>query len=398
MQSNNITKALEDLQQGKFIIVQDSAEREHEGDLVVAAEKINEEQMAFMIRYTSGIICVPLPEERLQELELPQMVDKNTAKHQTAFTLSVDAAQGTTTGISAVDRLRTVKTLIHPFTKASDLIRPGHVFPLRALDGGVLKRPGHTEASLDLMRLGGLYPAAVIGEIMNDDGTVARGAFLERFAQLHHLTTVMIADLIHYRKKTEVLVTRHTPVKFPTAHGSFMLVPYTDRLTQATHLALVQGDPHLSQPVLVRIHSECLTGDVFHSQRCDCGAQLAKAMDLVNEAGQGIILYMRQEGRGIGLLNKLSAYHLQDKGLDTVEANEHLGFQADARDYGISAQILYDLGVKHIRLLTNNPKKVKGLESYGITIVERIPLIIPATLHNEHYLTTKKTKLGHMIS
>lgn len=393
-----ITKAIEDLRKGRFVIVQDSDEREHEGDLVIAAEKITEEQMAFMIRYTSGIICVPLLEQRLHELQLPQMVDENTAKHQTAFTLSVDAAQGTTTGISAHDRLQTVKTLIHPLTKPEHLIRPGHVFPLRAQTEGVLKRPGHTEASLDLLGFAELYPAAVIGEIMNDDGTVARGALLEKFAQLHHLSIVTIADLVHYRKATENLVKRNPAIKFPTAHGSFILIPYTEQITQATHLAIVKGNLDPSKPVLVRIHSECLTGDVFHSQRCDCGAQLTKALHLINETGRGIVLYMRQEGRGIGLLNKLSAYHLQDSGFDTVEANERLGFQADARDYGISAQLLHDLGVKKVRLLTNNPKKVKGLESYGISVVERIPLLIPATSHNEHYLAIKKTKLGHIFS
>jgi 3,4-dihydroxy 2-butanone 4-phosphate synthase/GTP cyclohydrolase II len=396
MQFNTIEEALEDLKTGRMIVVVDDEDRENEGDLVLAASKVTPEAINFMVRHARGLVCVPLTSARVKELDLPQMVAHNTDSHCTAFTVSVDAAS-TTTGISAFERAATVRALIDPATKPSDLKRPGHIFPLQAMDGGVLRRAGHTEAAVDLAKLAGLEPAGVICEIMNEDGSMARVPELFAFCARHGLKIITIADLIKYRMKKEKLVWRSAIAELPTAYGKFDLIGYENNIDNKTHLALTMGEINPDQPVLVRMHSECLTGDVFGSLRCDCGKQLHQAMKQISENGSGVLVYMRQEGRGIGLLNKLRAYELQDHGKDTVEANEALGFPPDLRDYGVGAQILVDLGVRQIRLLTNNPRKIKGLEGYGLKVVERVPLEIPPGDYNCRYLATKKKKLGHLL-
>ncbi len=397
MKFNTIEEALEDLKNGRMVVVVDDEDRENEGDLVMAASKATPEAINFMIRYARGLVCAPLTSQRVRELDLPQMVTNNTDAHCTAFTVSVDAVT-CETGISAFERAQTVKALIDPETKPADLMRPGHIFPLEAMDGGVLRRAGHTEATVDLATLAGLEPAGVICEIINEDGSMARLPELTEFCAEHDLKLISIADLINYRMQKEKLVWRAATSVLPTVHGNFDLIAYENNIDNLIHLALVYGDVDPEKSTLVRVHSECLTGDVFGSLRCDCGNQLHQAMKQVAENGSGVIVYMRQEGRGIGLLNKIRAYHLQDDGKDTVEANEELGFAADLRDYGVGAQIMVDLGLKIIKLLTNNPRKVKGLEGYGIDIVERVPLEIPPCEYNCDYLSTKKTKLGHHLN
>jgi 3,4-dihydroxy 2-butanone 4-phosphate synthase/GTP cyclohydrolase II len=392
-----IAEAIEEIKAGKFVIIVDDEDRENEGDLVMAAEKVTAESINFMAKYARGLICVPLTGERLDELQIPMMVGENTSKFSTAFTVSVEAKRRVSTGISAADRAETVRTLVDPLTKPEDLVQPGHMFPLRARDGGVMVRVGHTEATVDLPRLAGLHPAGLLCEIMNDDGTMARLPQLEVIAEKFGLKIVSIADLIAYRRRHEKLVQRVTETKLPTKYGEFTAIAYKSDIDPDEHVALVMGDISTDEPVLVRAHSECLTGDIFGSLRCDCGEQIDMAMRSIAEEGRGVLLYMRQEGRGIGFHNKLRAYALQDDGLDTVEANISLGFAPDLRDYGIGAQIMVDLGLHEIRFLTNNPKKIIGFEGYGLKVVEQVPIIITPNPHNITYLETKQNKLGHLL-
>ena len=393
----SISEAIEDIKAGKFVIIVDSEDRENEGDLAMVAEKVTPEAINFMTQYARGLICLPIMGERLDELRIPLMVGENTSKFSTAFTVSVEAKHRVSTGISAADRAETVKAMIDPTTKPEDIARPGHTFPLRARQGGVLVRAGHTEAIVDLAKLAGLYPAGVICEIMNEDGSMARLPQLEVMSEKHRIKIVTVADLIAYRRRHERLVQRVAETKLPTSYGEFTAIAYKSNVDPDEHLALVMGDISTEEPVLVRVHSECVTGDVFGSLRCDCGEQVALAMQSIAEEGRGVFLYMRQEGRGIGFHNKIRAYALQDKGLDTVEANLSLGFDPDLRDYGIGAQVLADLGLHEIRLLTNNPKKVIGLEGYGLKVVETVPIITSPNPHNLHYLETKQKKLGHIL-
>jgi 3,4-dihydroxy 2-butanone 4-phosphate synthase/GTP cyclohydrolase II len=393
-----IENAIAAVSRGELVVVVDDADRENEGDLIMAAEKITPETMAFMIRHTSGVICMPVEGHRLDELQLPLMVANNTESQRTAFTVSVDAVHGTTTGISAADRAATVRTLLDPRTRAEDLARPGHIFPLRYRDGGVLKRAGHTEASVDLARLAGCYPAGVLAEVVNDDGSMARLPSLERFAADHGLQVISIADLIRYRRHREKLVRRVSEARIPTRHGDFTAYVFDSLLDGVEHMAFVRGEVAGATDVLVRVHSECLTGDVFGSLRCDCGVQLDLALERVAAEGEGVVVYLRgHEGRGIGLGHKLRAYRLQDQGRDTVEANVELGFPVDSREYGIGSQILVDLGITTMRLMTNNPSKYGGLEGYGLEIVERVPLRTEPTDENISYLRAKQDKLGHFL-
>lgn len=388
---------LADLRRGKLVIVVDDEDRENEGDLILAAEKATPQNIGFMVRHTSGVICVPMEGADLDRLELPLMTQQNMERMRTAYTISVDAAKNVTTGISAADRAHTIQLLAGTKTVADDLVRPGHIFPLRYRQGGVLRRAGHTEASIDLARLAGLRPAGVLAEIVNDDGTMARLPALRKFATKHRLKICSIADLIQYRRASEKLVERVETINMPTDYGDFALHLYASKIDGAHHLALVKGDVTGKSGVLVRVHSECLTGDVFGSRRCDCGPQLHAAMEHIQKAGQGVILYMRQEGRGIGLAAKIKSYKLQENGLDTVDANLKLGFPMDLRDYGLGAQMLCDLGLKKIRLLTNNPKKVVGLQGYGLKIVEQLPIRIQPNPHNARYLATKRKRMGHLL-
>ena len=394
---SSISGAIEDIKAGKFVIIVDDEGRENEGDLVLAAEKVTPEAINFMARHARGLICLPVIGERLDELRIPLMVGDNSSKFSTAFTVSVEAKHGVTTGISAADRAATIRAIVAPATQPEDLARPGHVFPLRAREGGVLVRAGHTEAIVDLARLAGLYPAGVICEIMNEDGSMALLPQLEVMSQKYGIKIATIADLIAYRHRHEKLVRRVAEAKLPTNYGDFTAIAYKSDIDPDEHLALVMGDISTREPVLVRVHSECLTGDVFSSLRCDCGEQVRLAIKAIAKEGRGVLLYMRQEGRGIGFHNKISAYALQDKGLDTVEANLSLGFKADLRDYGIGAQILADLGLHKIRLLTNNPKKVAGMEGYGLKVVKTVPIIATTNPHNRRYLETKRKKLGHLL-
>jgi len=393
-----IEDAIEAIRSGKMIIVVDDEDRENEGDLTIAAEKITPEVINFMARHGCGLICIPMTEDRLTELDLPQMVGPNTARLGTAFCVSIDAKAVTSTGVSASDRAATVLTAIDPRTRPADLARPGHMFPLKARTGGVLVRAGQTEAAVDLARIAGLYPAGVICEIMNDDGTMARVPELTKFARRHKLLMITVADLIQYRLRTEGLVHRVASADLPTEDGDFKVYAFESVIDRETHVALVRGDIGDGENVLVRVHSRCLTGDVFQSARCDCGPQLHAAMNRIAAEGRGVLLYLNQEGRGIGLANKIRAYELQDQGLDTVEANERLGFKADQRDYGIGVQILKNLGVRSMRLLSNNPRKLVGIEGYQLSVKEWLPLEIPASDGTRRYLTTKKNKLGHKLT
>lgn len=393
-----VEELIADIREGRLIILVDDADRENEGDLVCAASKITPEAINFMATHGRGLICAPITQEAADRLGLPLMVRRNTESHGTNFTVAVDAATGITTGISAADRARTVQVLADPLSEPGDLVRPGHILPLQAKQGGVLRRAGHTEASVDFARLAGLEPAAVICEILNEDGTMARLPELLEFSKRHGIKVGTIADLIEYRRNQEKLIERIERVRMPTDYGEFDLVVYSSKLNpDEHHLALVKGEIRPEEPVLVRVHSECLTGDVFGSRRCDCGSQLHAALTQIEEAGVGVLVYMRQEGRGIGLANKIRAYKLQEEGLDTVEANERLGFGSDLRDYGMGAQILYDLGVRQIRLMTNNPRKIVGLDGHKLQIVEQVPIRVLPNEHNERYLGTKRDKLGHFL-
>jgi 3,4-dihydroxy 2-butanone 4-phosphate synthase/GTP cyclohydrolase II len=393
-----IEDAIQAIRDGRMIIVVDDEDRENEGDLTIAAEKITPAAINFMATHGRGLICLPMTAERAVELELPQMVENNTVRHETAFCVPIDAKGVTTTGISASDRAATVLAAIDPRTRPTDLARPGHMLPLKARKGGVLVRAGQTEAAVDLARIAGLYPAGVICEIMNDDGSMARVPELTTFAKRHKLLMITVADLIQYRMRTEALVHRVASASLPTAHGDFRVIAFESAIDRETHVALVKGELGTGDDVLVRVHSRCLTGDVFHSARCDCGPQLDAAMERIASEGRGVLLYLNQEGRGIGIANKIRAYELQDQGLDTVEANERLGFKADQRDYGIGVQILKDLGVRSMRLLSNNPRKLVGIEGYELSVVEWIPLEIPASESTHRYLKTKKDKLGHKLT
>ncbi|MBN1160888.1 MAG: bifunctional 3,4-dihydroxy-2-butanone-4-phosphate synthase/GTP cyclohydrolase II [Dehalococcoidales bacterium] len=392
-----ITEAIKDIRDGKFVIVVDDEDRENEGDFIMAAEKVTADSINYMAKYGRGLICMPMTGERLDALRIPMMTSYNTSHFGTAFTISVEAKHGTSTGISAADRAKTVQTLIDPKTRPEDIAMPGHMFPLRARDGGVLVRAGQTEATVDLARLAGLYPAGVCCEIMNEDGTMARLPQLEKIADKLGVKIVSVADLIAYRYRHERMIQRVAEARLPTPFGEFKVIAYKSSTDPDEHLALVMGDVNTEEPVLVRVHSQCLTGDVFHSLRCDCGEQIEMAMKRIAGEGRGVVLYMRQEGRGIGIHNKIKAYALQDKGLDTVEANIELGFKPDQRDYGIGAQILADLGIRKMRLMTNNPKKMSGLESYGLTITEQLPITTEPNPHNRRYLKTKQKKLGHLL-
>jgi 3,4-dihydroxy 2-butanone 4-phosphate synthase / GTP cyclohydrolase II len=392
-----IEEAIEDIRQGKFVVVVDAADRENEGDLTIAAQFATPEAVNFMTKEGRGLICLCLTEERCDELALRQMTDRNETPYGTAFTISVEAREGVTTGISAPDRSRTIQVAIDPKARAEDLVQPGHVFPLRARDGGVLMRAGQTEAAVDLARLAGLIPAGVVCEIMNEDGTMARVPDLIPYCERHGLKLVTVADLIEYRRRHEQLVERTTTVQLPTAYGDFTAAAFRETLTGKHHVALIKGNVDGAENVLVRVHSECLTGDVFHSLRCDCGEQLEQALQQIAAEERGVLLYMAQEGRGIGLLNKLKAYELQENGLDTVQANLELGFQPDMRDYGIGNQILADLGLSTIRILTNNPKKITGIEGFGLEVVEQVPIEVEPSPQNVRYLATKRDKLGHKL-
>jgi 3,4-dihydroxy 2-butanone 4-phosphate synthase/GTP cyclohydrolase II len=394
---SSIAEAIKDIKAGKFVIIVDDEDRENEGDLALAAEKVTTEAINFMAKHARGLICLPIIGKRLSELGIPLMVGDNTSKFSTAFAVSVDAKHGVSTGISAADRAETIKVIIDPATKADDLARPGHIFPLQAREGGVLARAGHTEAIIDLARLAGLYPAGIICEIMSEDGSMARLPQLEAMTDKFGIKIISVVDLIAYRRRHEKLVHRVAEAKLPTRYGEFTAMAYKSDIDPDEHLALVIGNISTGEPVLVRVHSECLTGDVFGSLRCDCGEQIDLAMQNIAKEGRGVLLYMRQEGRGIGFHNKMRAYALQDKGLDTVEANLSLGFPSDLRDYGIGAQILADLGLHEIRLLTNNPKKVIGLEGYGLKVVETLPIIVTPNPYNRDYLETKRKKLGHLL-
>jgi len=394
---NTIEEAIDDFRKGKMIVVVDDEDRENEGDLVIPAEKVTPQIVNFMAKHGGGLICLPIIRERLEELNIERMVAKNTDPNRTAFTVSIDAIE-CTTGISAQERAMTIRKVLDPKTKAKDFTRPGHIFPIEYREGGVLVRAGHTEASVDLAKMAGLYPAGVICEIMNEDGTMARIPELMEYVERHHLKITTIAALIDYRRKTEKLIERSAIIDLPTRYGDFTAYSYVSKITRENHLALVKGIITSEQPILVRVHSECLTGDVFGSLRCDCGGQLDYAMKRIAKEERGVLLYMRQEGRGIGFENKMKAYSLQDKGMDTVEANRALGFEADLRDYGTGAEILADLGIKKLRLLTNNPKKISGIEGFGLEIVERVPIQIMHNKRNLKYLKTKKEKMGHILT
>jgi 3,4-dihydroxy 2-butanone 4-phosphate synthase/GTP cyclohydrolase II len=394
----NIPEIIEDLRAGRMCILVDDEDRENEGDLVIAAEKTTAEAVNFMAQHARGLVCLALTRQRIRELQLPPMAPENTSRFQTAFHVSIEAAEGVTTGISAHDRAHTIRVAVDPKSKPSDLVRPGHIFPLCARDGGVLVRAGQTEGSVDLARLAGLNPSAVICEIMNPDGTMARMPDLVEFAKRHGLKICTTQALIEYRRRNEKLITRVAETSLPTEYGTFHLLIYETEVDDYQHVALVKGDVASQENVLVRVHSECFTGDTFHSRRCDCGSQLHQAMQMIEAEGCGVLVYMRQEGRSIGLVNKIRAYQLQDSGMDTVEANVHLGFDPDPREYGIGAQILADLGIKTMRLLTNNPIKRAGLEGYGLQITGRVPIEVPPNADNQLYLKTKKEKLGHLIS